>query len=74
MRGRRVHFAHNTRAYTGRGSKPRMARRRALPAHFLAPEEDNNLESLPPTKTYQGLVDDYEDYEEELPEIAYFWD
>jgi hypothetical protein len=73
MRGRRVHFSQNTRAYTGRGSKPWMARRRALPAHFLAPDEDN-IDNLPPSTSYSGSVDEYEESEEELPEIAYFWD
>jgi hypothetical protein len=50
-----------------------MARRRALPAHFLAPDEDN-IDNLPPSTSYSGSVDEYEESEEELPEIAYFWD
>jgi hypothetical protein len=77
MRGRRVHFSQNTKAYTGRGSKPRMSRRRALPAHFLATEGDQMVDGAPPSTAYTGAVDEYEEYEnfgEELPEIAYFWD
>jgi hypothetical protein len=75
MRGRKVRIARNTMSYTGRSSKPRMSRRRALPAHFLAPD-DSLAESNQPSTVYPGLVDefDYDDENEDLPEIAYFWD
>jgi hypothetical protein len=75
MRGRKVRIARNTMSYTGRSSKPRMSRRRALPAHFLAPD-DSLSESNQPSTVYPGLVDefDYDDENEDLPEIAYFWD
>lgn len=75
VRGRKVRIARNTMSYTGRSSKPRMSRRRALPAHFLAPD-DNGSETAHPSNVYPGLVDEYENDEEneDLPEIAYFWD
>ena len=75
MRGRKVRIARNTLSYTGRSSKPRMSRRRALPAHFLAPD-DNMGEAAHPSNVYPGLVDEFENDEEneDLPEIAYFWD
>jgi hypothetical protein len=73
MRGRKVRIARNTLSYTGRNSKPRMSRRRALPAHFLAPD-DSLTESSHPSTVYPGLVDDFEEENADLPEIAYFWD
>jgi hypothetical protein len=75
VRGRKVRIARNTMSYTGRASKPRMSRRRALPAHFLAPD-DSMSEAAHPSNVYPGLVDEFENDEEdaELPEIAYFWD
>jgi hypothetical protein len=75
MRGRKVRIARNTLSYTGRSSKPRMSRRRALPAHFLAPD-DAHSEAAHPSTVYPGLVDEFENDEEneDLPEIAYFWD
>jgi hypothetical protein len=53
-----------------------MSRRRALPAHFLAPDDDSLSESTQQSTVYPGLVDEFEEYEdnEDLPEIAYFWD
>jgi hypothetical protein len=52
-----------------------MSRRRALPAHFLAPD-DSLAESTQQSMVYPGLVDEFEPDEdnEDLPEIAYFWD
>jgi hypothetical protein len=50
-----------------------MFRRRPLPAHFLAPDESENANPKDST-IYDGLVDDYHDYDEDLPEIAYWWD
>jgi hypothetical protein len=48
-------------------------RRRPLPAHFLAPDESKTTKDRDST-VYPGLVDDYHDYDEDLPEIAYWWD
>jgi hypothetical protein len=73
VRGRKVRIARNTMSYTGRSSKPRMSRRRALPAHFLAPD-DSVAENQHPSNVYPGLVDEFEEENEDLPEIAYFWD
>jgi hypothetical protein len=75
VRGRKVRIARNTLSYTGRSSKPRMSRRRALPAHFLAPD-DSVSEAAHSSSVYSGLVDEFENDEEnaDLPEIAYFWD
>jgi hypothetical protein len=75
VRGRKVRIARNTMSYTGRASKPRMSRRRALPAHFLAPDDSMN-EAAHSSSVYPGLVDEFENDEEnaDLPEIAYFWD
>jgi hypothetical protein len=75
VRGRKVRIARNTLSYTGRSSKPRMSRRRALPAHFLAPD-DSMSEAAHSSNVYPGLVDEFENDEEneDLPEIAYFWD
>ena len=52
-----------------------MSRRRALPAHFLAPD-DSISETAHSSNVYPGLVDEFENDEEneDLPEIAYFWD
>jgi hypothetical protein len=62
-------------SYTGRDSKPRMSRRRALPAHFLAPEDHHGHEDgLSNSTVYPGLVDEYDDPDEDVPEISYFWD
>jgi hypothetical protein len=73
MRGRRIHIAHNLKAYSGRSRGPRMTRRRALPAHFLAPSDDAG-DTPGPSSPYRPGVDEYEDYDEDLPEIAYLWD
>jgi hypothetical protein len=74
MRGRKVRISRNAMSYTGRDSKPRMSRRRALPAHFLAPEDHLHEDGVASSHVYPGLVDEYEDYDEAVPEISYFWD
>jgi hypothetical protein len=52
-----------------------MSRRRALPAHFLAPEDHHGQEDGgSKSNVYPGLVDEYDEPEEEVPEISYFWD
>jgi hypothetical protein len=61
-------------SYTGRDSKPRMSRRRALPAHFLAPEDHAHEDGVSNNTAYPGLVDEYDEPDEEVPEISYFWD
>jgi hypothetical protein len=71
MNGKRVHFSRSRRSYNS--SQPRTFRRRPLPAHFLAPDESESANPKDST-IYDGLVDDYHDYDEELPEISYWWD
>jgi hypothetical protein len=71
MRGKRVHFSRSRSSYNS--SHPRTMRRRPLPAHFLAPDESENADPQDST-IYDGLVDDYNDYDEDLPEIAFWWD